>query len=124
MHYCGNLGTANYSMIYPSRYIIAACIIAIGDCIIALMLFFYFKEKWISAFWKRLVCATILAVAVCGMHYTASIGCAYRLKSVQTNSFSRNTAVIVAGALVSTSSQCNLLVADMSSVPWPPLASS
>lgn len=100
MHYCGNLGTANYTMVYPARYIIASCIIAIGDCIIALMLFFYFKERWINVLWKRLACAFLLAIAVCGMHYTASIGCAYRLTSLNASGFQRNIAVIVAGALV------------------------
>lgn len=95
MHYVGNLGTVNYTLIYPSRYIVAACIIAVGDCIIALALFFYFKERWISVFWKRLFCAVILAVAVCGMHFTASIGCNYQLKSInEATSTERNTAVI------------------------------
>lgn len=95
MHYVGNLGTMNYTLIYPSRFIIAACIIAVGDCIIALALFFYFKERWISVFWKRLFCAVVLAVAVCGMHFTATIGCTYQLKHVgQATSTQRNTAVI------------------------------
>lgn len=102
MHYIGNLGAYNYTLIYPPRFIIASCIIAIGDCIIALNLFFYFKEKWINVFWKRLVCAVILAVAVCGMHYTASIGCTYELKTLNESTLNRNTAVIIAGALVST----------------------
>lgn len=102
MHYVGNLGTLNYNLIYPPRYIVAACIIAVGDCIIAMVLFFYFKERWISVFWKRLFCAVILAVAVCGMHFTASVGCTYQLKQVgSTTPRERNTAVIIAGILVS-----------------------
>lgn len=99
MHYCGNLGASNYTLHYPTRYILASCIIAIGDCIVALMLFFYFKEKWISVLWKRLGCAVLLAVAVCGMHYTASVGCTYQLKKLDVSDASRNTAVIVAGVL-------------------------
>ena len=95
MHYVGNLGTVNYSLLYPPRYIVAACIIAVGDCIIALALFFYFKERWIGVFWKRLFCAVILAVAVCGMHFTASIGCHYRLRQVgESTDTQRNTAVV------------------------------
>lgn len=101
MHYIGNLGTTNYKLIYPARFIVAACIIAIGACIIALMLFFYFKERWISVFWKRALCAVILTVAVCGMHYTASVGCTYQLTHVSRATDSqRNTAVIVAATLV------------------------
>ncbi|GAB7355008.1 hypothetical protein MBLNU459_g5616t1 [Dothideomycetes sp. NU459] len=100
MHYVGNLGTLNYTLIYPSRYIVAACIIAVGDSIIALALFFYFKERWISVFWKRLFCAVILAVAICGMHFTASVGCTYRLEQTGTTTPSeRNIAVIIAGTL-------------------------
>lgn len=100
MHYVGNLGALNYTLAYPARYIVAACIIAVGDCIIALALFFYFKEKWIGVFWKRLLCAFLLAIAVCGMHYTASIGCTYRLRvdGLSTSS-GRNIAVI--GTLLS-----------------------
>lgn len=102
MHYIGNLGTLNYNLIYPPQYIVAACIIAVGDCIIALVLFFYFKERWISVFWKRLFCAVILAAAVCGMHFTASVGCTYQLKDMGTTKpGERNTAVIIAGTLVS-----------------------
>ncbi|KAJ9623115.1 hypothetical protein H2203_006051 [Taxawa tesnikishii (nom. ined.)] len=100
MHYVGNLGATNYKLIYPARFIVAACIIAIGACAIAMALFFYFKEKWISAFWKRLVIANILAVAVCGMHFTASVGCTYQLKMMSyTTASQRNVSVIVAGLL-------------------------
>lgn len=109
MHYCGNLGTTNYALHYPARFIVAACVIAVCSCIIALMLFFYFKERWISVFWKRLVCAIILSVAVCGMHYTASVGCMYQLKTVAVASKNRDTAVIVAGVLVSISMQVSFL---------------
>lgn len=101
MHYCGNLGASNYTLIYTDRFILAACVIAVGDCIVALMLFFYLKQRWINVFWKRIVCAVILTIAVCGMHYTASIGCSYRLKHIGVGGGNRNTAVIVAGVLVS-----------------------
>jgi len=108
MHYCGNVGTSNYNLHYPARYIVAAAIIAIGDCIIALMLFFYFKEHWINVFWKRLCIAMMLSVAVCGMHYTATVGCTYRLISLSNASSSRNVPFIVAGALVSPRQAFNL----------------
>ncbi|GAB7354935.1 hypothetical protein MBLNU459_g5556t1 [Dothideomycetes sp. NU459] len=100
MHYVGNLGTSNYKLHYPTRFIVAAAIIAVGDCMIALSVFFYFKEKWISIFWKRLVCAIILAIAVCGMHFTATVGCTYELKNLDLSpSSNRHVAVIVAAVL-------------------------
>ncbi|KAI4721755.1 hypothetical protein E4T48_01950 [Aureobasidium sp. EXF-10727] len=101
MHYVGNLGVSNYTLIYPRRYIIAACIIAVGDSTIALALFFYFKERWISVWWKRCLCALLLAVGVCGMHFTASVGCQYQLKRVPSEAApdARNTPVIVAATM-------------------------
>lgn len=102
MHYVGNLGISNYTLTYPRRYIVAACIIAVGDSTIALALFFYFKEKWISVCWKRCLCALLLAVGVCGMHFTASVGCQYQLKRIPSEEApdARNTPVIVAATMV------------------------
>lgn len=99
MHYVGNLGTRNYDLIYALRYVAAATIIAISDSVIAFVLFFYFKDRWMSSLWKRLLCAILLSIGVCGMHYTASVGCTYRLRHVQT-SHSRDLAVIIVPALV------------------------
>ncbi|KAG9525861.1 hypothetical protein KCU93_g5731, partial [Aureobasidium melanogenum] len=101
MHYVGNLGISNYTLTYPRRYIVAACIIAVGDSTIALALFFYFKERWISVWWKRCLCALLLAVGVCGMHFTASVGCQYQLKRIPPEAApdARNTPVIVAATM-------------------------
>ncbi|KAH0398636.1 hypothetical protein KCU89_g7034, partial [Aureobasidium melanogenum] len=101
MHYVGNLGISNYTLIYPRRYIVAACIIAVGDSTIALALFFYFKERWISVWWKRCLCALLLAIGVCGMHFTASVGCQYQLKRIPPEAApdARNTPVIVAATM-------------------------
>jgi NO-binding membrane sensor protein with MHYT domain len=103
MHYVGNLGVSNYRLIYPRRYVVAACIIAVGDSTIALALFFYFKERWISVCWKRCICALLLAVGVCGMHFTASVGCQYQLRRIPSEAAApdaRNTPVIVAATMV------------------------
>jgi len=110
MHYCGNVGTANYNLHYPARFIVAAAIIAIGDCIVALMLFFYFKERWINVLWKRLCCAGLLSVAICGMHYTATVGCTYRLISISAGGQTRNVPFIVAGALCSASAVVTIII--------------
>jgi len=110
MHYCGNVGTTNYTLSYPTRFIVAAAIIAIGDCIIALMLFFYFKERWINVLWKRLCCAGLLSVAICGMHYTATVGCTYRLVSLNSGGATRNVPFIVAGALCGASAVVTIII--------------
>ena len=103
MHYVGNLGASNYTLTYPKRYLVAACIIAVGDSTIALALFFHLKERWINVLWNRFLCALLLAVGVCGMHFTASIGCRYELKRVPSEEApnARNIPVIVAATMVS-----------------------
>lgn len=102
MHYVGNLGTSNYTLIYHRSYIVASCVIAVGDSTIALVLFFYFKERWINVCWKRCFCAVMLAIGVCGMHFTASVGCRYKLKHIPSEDTpsKRNIPVIVSATLV------------------------
>ncbi|KAK4954037.1 hypothetical protein LTR66_013619 [Elasticomyces elasticus] len=101
MHYTGNLGITNYNLDYSNRFIVGACIVATVDCIITLTLFFVLREKWINHFTRRFFCAALLAVAVSGMHWVASIGCKYRLKELDNSSLpqGRNTNVIIAGVL-------------------------
>ena len=101
MHYIGNFGVTNYALQYRPRFLAASIIIAIGDCVLVLILFYTLREKWISSWWKRLLCAMLLAGGVCAMHFTASTGCIYRLQRYNgPNAInSRNTQVAAAGAL-------------------------
>ncbi|KAK4549856.1 hypothetical protein LTR36_005157 [Oleoguttula mirabilis] len=101
MHYIGNLGVKNYTLSYAHRFLAASIIISVGDCMLVLILFYTLREKWISAWWKRLACAMLLAGGVCAMHFTASTGCIYTLRNRNgPNAIkSRNTQVAVAGAL-------------------------
>lgn len=100
MHYLGNFGITNYSLRYKRRFLAASIIIAIGDCMIVLILFYRLREKWISAWWKRLCCAFLLAGGVSAMHFTASTDCVYIYKGIPNSPAairSRNTQVAVAG---------------------------
>ncbi|KAK5127471.1 hypothetical protein LTR85_006810 [Meristemomyces frigidus] len=101
MHYVGNFGISNYTLSYAHRFLAASIIISIGDCMLVLILFYTLREKWISSWWKRLACAMLLAGGVCAMHFTASTGCMYTLRSRNgPNAIrSRNTQVTIAGAL-------------------------
>lgn len=123
MHYCGNVGTSNYDLHYPAHFIVAAAIIAIGDCIIALMLFFYFKEHWINVLWKRLCIAGLLSVAVCGMHYTATVGCTYRLLRLNKSASSRDVPFILAGVLCCASAVITIIILCYTSLRMKSLAS-
>ncbi|KAK3654545.1 hypothetical protein LTR56_003191 [Elasticomyces elasticus] len=101
MHYIGNFGVTNYRLQYVPRFLTASIIIAVGDCLLVLVLFYTLRERWISSWWKRLLCASLLAGGVSAMHFTASTKCIYRFRGYNGDSAiqSRNTQVAVAGAL-------------------------
>ncbi|EME44484.1 hypothetical protein DOTSEDRAFT_88624 [Dothistroma septosporum NZE10] len=101
MHYLGNFGVSNYVLQYSPKFLAASIIIAIGDCLTVLVLFYSLREKWISSWWKRVLCAMSLAGGVSAMHFTASTSCIYHLKSYNSDSknSSRNVQVIVAGVM-------------------------
>jgi len=98
MHYVGNFGISNYRLRFPAGYVIGAAAIAICASIASLTLFFYFKERWINSLPRRLVCACLLAGAVSGMHWVATVGTSYTLINATTthSSNGRNTNLIVA----------------------------
>jgi NO-binding membrane sensor protein with MHYT domain len=101
MHYVGNLGITNYSLSYSPRFLAASIIIAVGDCILVLVLFYTLREKWISSWWKRVLCAMLLAGGVSSMHFTASTHCTYTLLRYNGDREinSRNIQVIIAGTI-------------------------
>jgi NO-binding membrane sensor protein with MHYT domain len=102
MHYIGNLGTSNYVLDNNYAHILGAASIAIVACWFSFTVFFHQKEHWINFWWRRFLCAILLAAAVSGMHWTASVGTEYRLKAYHTgNSDERNINVILAAVLVS-----------------------
>jgi NO-binding membrane sensor protein with MHYT domain len=102
MHYVGNFGINNYQLHNPAQYVIGAAAIAVVASIVALTLFFYFRERWVNSFPKRLVSALLLATAVSGMHWLASVGTTYTLKrTIQLQADNRNVNLIVAMICVS-----------------------
>jgi NO-binding membrane sensor protein with MHYT domain len=104
MHYIGNFGISNYQLEYVPRYLAGSIVIAIGDCLVVLILFYTWREKWISDWWKRLLCAIVLAGGVSAMHFTASTNCIYQFKhrNAPAAIHSRDVQVIVAGVLCGT----------------------
>ena len=101
MHYIGNLGISNYHLHYVPAFLAASMLIAVGDCLAVLILFYTWRDKWISRWWKRTICAFTLAAGISAMHFTASTKCVYRFKhhSKPQDVQSRNIQVIVAGIL-------------------------
>ncbi|KAH7350231.1 hypothetical protein BKA66DRAFT_476587 [Pyrenochaeta sp. MPI-SDFR-AT-0127] len=100
MHYVGNLGTSNYTLQHNPRNVIGAAAIAVFDCWFSFTIFFHQREHWINFWWRRLLCATLLAAAVSGMHWTATVGTRYYLRSLsEGNSRGQNVNVTLASIL-------------------------
>lgn len=121
MHYVGNFGINNYNLENPPQYVVGAGLIAVFACCIALALFFYFKGKWINSLPRRVACACLLAGAVSGMHWTASVGTKYKLGHVRSiqSGMSRDTNLIVAIVLVKyDSTRLFSIVLTISRVCW------
>ena len=103
MHYMGQKGIANYTPIYAWRRVLGSAIIAVVANTTALGIFFYFKSAWTNSWWKRLSCASLLAVSVSGMHWVATVGTVYRMRSdmmEKVNGLSREATVVVVICLV------------------------
>ncbi|KAG0748337.1 hypothetical protein G6F62_001174 [Rhizopus arrhizus] len=79
MHYVGQFAIDYFIIVYKTGYVIGAAIIACVAVTAALYLFFKLREKWMNLWYKRLGCAMLMAMAVCGMHYTALVGTTFHL---------------------------------------------
>ncbi|KAH8726044.1 hypothetical protein GQ44DRAFT_614697, partial [Phaeosphaeriaceae sp. PMI808] len=100
MHYIGNLGTSNYTLQNNHKNVIGAAAIAVFDCWFSFTIFFHQREHWIDYWWRRFLCAVLLAAAVSGMHWTATVGTSYRLRTLnEGNNQGQNVNVILASVL-------------------------
>ena len=111
MHYLGQAGIANYTGVYHPTYIVGSAIVAVIASIAALGFFFVLRATWTNSWWKRLLCALLLAAGISGMHWLGTIGTDYRFKDVETssgNTLSQGATVVV--VLVLSMSSCILLL--------------
>jgi NO-binding membrane sensor protein with MHYT domain len=102
MHYLGQAGIANYGCVYSIAHVAGSGVIAVIASITALSIFFVFRAAWTNSAWKRALCAVVLAGAVSGMHWLASVGTQYKFRgdvSLKQN-ISRDQTVIIVIALV------------------------
>ena len=81
VYYLGQAGILNYDCIYTVGSVIGAALVAIVVCVGSLGVFFFFRSAWDSTWWKRAICALVLAAAVTGMNWLACLGTLYCLKS-------------------------------------------
>lgn len=104
MHYIGQLGIANYRCSYHVANVVGSAIIAIFSSTLALGIFFRWRATWTNSWWRRGGCACLLAAAVSGMHWSATVGTMYwaRDGSIRNGtSLSRSQVVIICAVLVS-----------------------
>lgn len=96
MHYIGDYSISNYVCVYSHDHVAGSVLIAVAATIVALALFFVYRAAWTTSWWRRVLCAIVLAGAVSGMHYVASTGTEYRLIRLNaSNQLSRNNTVTV-----------------------------
>ncbi|KAI8639850.1 hypothetical protein BD408DRAFT_370919 [Parasitella parasitica] len=77
MHYLGQIAIDFFQMKNKISFVIGASVIAVCAVTGALLIFFKLREQWENQWYKRLGCAMLMGVAVCGMHYTALVGTMY-----------------------------------------------
>ncbi|PMD42218.1 hypothetical protein L207DRAFT_456438 [Hyaloscypha variabilis F] len=102
MHYLGQAGISNYTSIYSIGNVVGSSLVAAAASVVALSVFFVLRAAWTNSWWKRALCALILAGAVFGMHWVASVGTQYRLKQGSaslSHNISRDSTIIVVIAL-------------------------
>lgn len=106
MHYVGQLGIANYKCSYHVANVVGSAIIAIFSSTAALGIFFRWRATWTDSWWRRGICACLLATAVSGMHWTATVGTIYKERDSSMKhgtQLSRSQVVIICAVLVSRS---------------------
>lgn len=97
MHYLGDRAISNYQCSYVIGNVVGAALIAVSASTVALSLFFIFKAAWTNSWRRRAGCTVVLAGAVSGMHWCASLGTRYTLIQIPTTGAadnSRNTTAI------------------------------
>lgn len=80
MHYSASLKT-NYAVSYSPTLVTISIVVACVASTVALTGFFKFRSQWEDSWWKRMICAFVLAAAVSGMHYIGVWGTSYKVKA-------------------------------------------
>lgn len=101
MHYLGQAGIQNYTCVYDVANIAASAIIAVIASVTTLTIFFLLRAAWTNSWWKRALCAALLAGTVSGMHWVASAGTQYRFRQTgDVRQITRNQVVFIVIGLV------------------------
>ncbi|KAF4583281.1 MHYT domain signaling protein [Ophiocordyceps camponoti-floridani] len=80
MHYLVDASIDNYKPVYHVGNIVGAALIGVFTNIGALAFLFVFESAWTDRWWKRPICAFILAVCISAENWCAAAGTEYRLR--------------------------------------------
>lgn len=109
MHYAGNYGISNYVPHFRAGYVAGSILIACFACVAALASLFILQDLWMSSFPLRLVVAIVLAATVSAMHWVATMGTFYTVRSGKHyHASARTTNFILAVVVVRFRSSRNL----------------
>lgn len=85
MHYIGQAGIINYDCIYHVSYAIGSAFLVAGSFTVGLLMFVMFRASWHSDWWKRGLCAMLVASAIGSSNWLASVGTEYRFRKANRN---------------------------------------
>jgi NO-binding membrane sensor protein with MHYT domain len=117
MHYLGDAAISNYRCRYVTANVVGAAIIAVTASTVALSLFFVFRAAWTNSWLRRMGCMVLLAGAVSGMHWCASLSTQFVLLETavgDSDSGSRNTTTIVVICLAAAASIILVVISVLS----------
>ena len=104
MHFVGNLGISNWACKYQLANVVGAAIIAVAASLLALLILvrLHQRQHWTDSWWKRSLCAGILASAVSAMHWVATVGTTYvRKRSTRRHGGTSRTQTVIVCAVLS-----------------------
>ena len=104
MHYFSQAGVLNYECSTSNGHTVRAILVAVTASSVALGISFTLTSMWRSTWYRRLACASLLAVCYSGTHWTITFGTSYHLiptSTIALAGISGNTTVLIALCLVS-----------------------
>lgn len=79
MHYSASFH-CNFLVNFRPAQVVVSILLACILCTVGLTAFFRFRSQWQDSWWKRMICAVVLACGVATMHYVAVSGTSYRMR--------------------------------------------
>lgn len=82
MHYSASFKT-NFDVHYKAVHVVFSIVLACLSATVALFTFFRLRAQWADSWWKRGMCALVLATGVSSMHYLGQSGTSFYVPKEQ-----------------------------------------